>query len=148
MSDPCPAQTEGLNVELVCDWLDGHMGQQHWDATVKLLWSQPPSDPEMPPYRGAIVQQAPMTGDPEITIPCPTCSAPAGEDCQGFGYCPARSAATNWAITTPRRTSQQPPEYRSCRCGPDGQQHWHTITPTPWDGVSVPGHSDTGGGGQ
>jgi len=27
----------------------------------------------------------------------------------------------------------EPPEYRSCRCGPDGQEHWHTIVPTPWD---------------
>ena len=30
------------------------------------------------------------TTDPELTRACPTCSAPIGEDCKGFGYCPAR----------------------------------------------------------
>lgn len=32
------------------------------------------------------------TRDLELDRPCPTCSAVAGEDCHGFGYCPARSA--------------------------------------------------------
>ena len=25
------------------------------------------------------------------------------------------------------------PEYRICYCGTDGQEHLHTVTPTPWD---------------
>lgn len=31
-------------------------------------------------------------GEPDLGRPCPTCSAPAGEDCRSFGYCAARSA--------------------------------------------------------
>ena len=30
--------------------------------------------------------------DPVLALACPTCSARAGEDCRGFGYCPARTA--------------------------------------------------------
>ena len=31
-----------------------------------------------------------MSMDPELSIDCPTCSAPTGEDCRGFGTCAAR----------------------------------------------------------
>ena len=52
MSDQCPAQSEGLNIDLVCDWPDGHAGEQHWDQAEGLLWSQPLEVPGVPPYRG------------------------------------------------------------------------------------------------
>ena len=39
--------------------------------------------------------------DPELSIACPSCSAPAGEDCRGFGYCPVRSAAAGDSDTQP-----------------------------------------------
>ena len=33
-------------------------------------------------------------GEPELSRPCPTCSAPAGEDCRGFGYCASRASGS------------------------------------------------------
>ena len=51
MSDQCPAQTEGASPDLMCNWPDGHAGNQHWDEAGKLLWEQPPEVPSVPPYR-------------------------------------------------------------------------------------------------
>jgi hypothetical protein len=73
---------------------------------------------------------------------CPSCAAQLGSDDEGSSLdhaddCAEVAAmAVHWNWPPDSGASRQevapaadPPEYRSCHCGPDGQEHWHTIPP-------------------